>query len=143
MAWIDAGPIRRGQGRRRPSRGWRCTAQLRRQLRQHILGILGQDRTPPQQIVAPATARIEWRTRYGEDVAALFECKPRRDQRARAGRGFDDYDAERHPRNDPVAAREMPCLGLGSERQFREDRSLTRQRLMESTILFGIDDIDT
>jgi len=37
----------------------------------------------------------------------------------------------------------MPCLGLGSEWQFYEDRSLTRQRLMEPTILFWIDDIDT
>jgi hypothetical protein len=48
-------------------------------LRQHILAILGQDRTTAQQIVAPATPRIEWRTWYGEDVAALFERASRSD----------------------------------------------------------------
>ena len=36
----------------------------------------------------------------------------------------------------------MPRLRLGSERQLGDDRSLTRQCLVQPAIFFGIDDID-
>ncbi len=36
----------------------------------------------------------------------------------------------------------MPCLRLGTERQFGDDRALARQCLVQPAIFFGIDDID-
>ena len=77
----------------------------------------------PQQIVRAAAARIERRAGHREDVPALLECKSGGDQRTGASRGLDHHNAESHPGNEPVAAREMPRLRLGSERQFGDDRA--------------------
>ena len=60
------------------------------------------------QIVGAGRARIERRAGDGEHLAALFGGDPRRDQRARAMRGFHHDDAERHARDQPVAPRKIP-----------------------------------
>ena len=71
-----------------------------------------------------AAARVERRARHGEDFAALFERESGGDQRARFRRRLDHDHAQRHPGDDAVAAREMPRLRLGAERQFGDDRPL-------------------
>ncbi len=88
-----------------------------------------------KQIVGAAAARVERRARHGEDLAALLERETRGDQRARLRRRLDHDDAERHARDDAVAAREMARLRLGAERQFGDDRAVPRERLVEAAIL--------
>ena len=63
-------------------------------------------------------ARIKRRARHGEDLTALFERKPRRDQRTRSLGGFDNDDAERQSGNQPIAPREIARAWLPAERHF-------------------------
>jgi len=76
---------------------------------------------PPSLSVAPphksAAPRIERQAgHHREYLAALLDCETGGDQRPRSRRGLDDKDAERHTRDDAVAARDVARLRFGAER---------------------------
>ena len=96
--------------RGRPSReGWSG------RLSSTSCGRLGQVRALADQVVGAARARIERRAGHGEQLAAGLLGEPGGDQAAGAQRRLHHHDAEREAGDDPVAAREMACLGRGAE----------------------------
>ena len=70
-------------------------------------GFRDKSRALLEQVVGAFGARIERGARHREHFAALFEREACGDQRAGAPGGFHHHDADRKPRDEPVAAGEI------------------------------------
>ena len=114
-------------------------AEDRAQHAEHVGGFRHQRRALLEQAVGALRARIERRAGHREHLAALFQRHPRRDQRARAARRLDDDDAERQPRDQPVAAREIAAARLPAERHFADGRAVGQDRRRKLRMLGRID----
>ena len=75
------------------------------------------------QAVGAFRAWIERRARHGKNFAPLLEREPRGDQRTGTLGRFDDDDAERHTRDQPIAARKIPRPRLPSRAAFQSPRA--------------------
>ena len=92
-----------------------------------------------KQAVAAVAAGIERRARHRENLAALFERHPRRDQRAGAPRRLDHDDAQRQPGDQPVAAGKIARPRLPADRHFGDERACRQDRFGEPDMLGRID----
>jgi hypothetical protein len=72
------------------------------------------------EAVGSFSARVERRTRNGENLAALFEREPGGDQRSRAFGGLDNDDAKRPSGNETIAPRKIACSRLPSDWHFTQ-----------------------
>ena len=74
-------------------------------------GFRDEGRALPEQVVAAFGARIERGAGHREHFAALFEREACGDQRAGAPGRFHHHDADRKPRDEPVAAGKSRARG--------------------------------
>ena len=95
-------------------RGRDRLSQDRTHDRDDVGGFRDQRRALPEQVVAAFGAWIERGARHREHFAALLERKACGDQRAGAAGRFHHHDADRNPRDQPVAAREIAGTRLPS-----------------------------
>ena len=114
----------------------------RRQFAQHVLGGLRQLGALANQIVGAAAARVERRTRHGEDFPALLAGEARGDKRTGPHRRLDHDDAEREPGDNAVAAGEMTRLGLDAARQFAEHEAACPYGVIQCRVFARVDDVD-
>jgi hypothetical protein len=85
-------------------RGRDRLSQDRTHNRDDVGGFRDECRALPEQVVAAFGARIERGAWHREHFAALFERKACGDQRAGASGRLHHHDADRKPRDQPVAA---------------------------------------
>ena len=85
--------------------------------RDDVGGFRDERRALPEQVVAAFGARIERGARHREHFAALFERKAGGDQRAGAAGRFHHHDADRKPRDQPVAAGEIAGTRLPADQR--------------------------
>ena len=97
----------------------------------------GQRRALLDEIVGAGGARIERRARHREHLAALFGGNPRRDQRSRAMRGLHHDDAERHARDQPVAAGKIAGARNVPERHFGNRSPAGPQHCRQQVLVLG------
>lgn len=92
------------------------------------------------EIVGPGRAGIERAPRHGEDFAPLFAGEAGGDQRARPLGSFHHDNAERDPRDQTIAAREVLSprrkagVALANEKPLFTDgvrRALLRRRQID------------
>jgi hypothetical protein len=106
---------------------------------ENVFGPGAERRAVAQEVIGSFRARIERRTRNGEDFAALIRGEGGRDERARAARRLDNHDSARQPRDDAVAAREIPAPRLPFERHFADRRAVLDQALQQTGVIGRID----
>ena len=82
-----------------------------------------------------AGAGFERGARHGKDFAALLKRQPRCDQRTGSLGGFDDDDAKRQTRDQPIAAWKIPLPRLPAERHFGQGQA-GAQDLVEKVFVF-------
>lgn len=95
-----------------------------------------------EKIVGAHRARIERAAGDGKDRSSLLAGEAGRDQRARALGRLDHDDAERDPRDQPIAAGKILSPRSEAGRPLADEKAALADRPLQVIILGRIDDVD-
>jgi hypothetical protein len=143
IGWKSSvGRLLRGSGwRQRECKRSRPAVRCVADFAKNVLGGLGENGALPEQVVSAPCPRIEGRTGNGKNVPSLLKGEPGGDQRSRPQRRFNNDDAARNARYEPVAPRKMTRLELRSDRHLRNDEASLCNLRLQAAMFRWIDDI--